>query len=94
MLIRPTYLALDLLATDLVRSPGLHASQIFGELFEVLDPRRYKYDGPPNPVSLAMGTAWENHLLYLLNRNGIAPPIRTPMKTYGSANVRVAATCS
>lgn len=71
MKIVPDTRVLDLLASDLVRSPGLHASTIFGDLFEDLDPKRYKYDGPPNPVSLAMGTAWENHLEYLLVKNGI-----------------------
>ena len=71
MLIVPHDYGIDLLASDLVRSPGLHASEIFGDLFESLDPDRYKYDGPPNPMSLAMGTAWENHLEYLLVKNGV-----------------------
>ncbi len=71
MNVLPDTRVLDLLASDLVRSPGLHASTIFGELFEELDPKRYKYDGPPNAVSLAMGTAWEKHLEYLLVKNNI-----------------------
>lgn len=71
MVIRPSTIDIDLLASDLVRSPGLHASAVFGPLFEELDPKRYVYDGPPNPVSLAMGTAWENHLEWLLQKNGI-----------------------
>lgn len=71
MIITPYDHPIDLLASDLVRSKGLHASTIFGDLFEDLDPKRYVYDGPPNPVSLAMGTAWENHLEYLLVKNGV-----------------------
>lgn len=71
MIVQPYDYGIDLLASDLVRSPGLHASTIFGDLFEDLDPKRYEYDGPPNPVSLAMGTAWEKHLEYLLLRNGV-----------------------
>lgn len=71
MIVTPHDYGIDLLASDLVRSPGLHASTIFGDLFEELDPKRYKYDGPPNPVSLAMGTAWEKHLEYLLVKNGV-----------------------
>lgn len=71
MKVVPDTRAIDLLASDLVRSPGLHASTVFGSLFEELDPKRYKYNAPPNPVSLAMGTAWEQHLEYLLVKNGI-----------------------
>jgi hypothetical protein len=71
MIVKPWTKDLDLLASDLVRSPGLHASTIFGGLFEELDPDRYKYDGPANPMSLAMGTAWEKHFEYLLVKNGI-----------------------
>jgi len=71
MIITPYDYGLDLLASDLVRSPGLHASTVFGGLFEELDPKRYAYDGPPNPMSLAMGTAWENHLETLLVRSGV-----------------------
>ena len=71
MIVTPSALQIDLLASDFFRSPGLHASAIFGDLFEDLDPKRYKYETPPNPVSLAMGTAWEQHLEYLLVKNGI-----------------------
>lgn len=60
---------LDLLASDLVRSPGLHVSQIYNSLYHDLDPGRFS-DSPPNPVMLALGTAWETHLEYLLERAG------------------------
>jgi len=71
MIVTPVPVTIDLLKSDLVRSPGLHASDIYGELFAELEPKRYRYDGPPNPVLLAMGTAWEKHFEYLLIANGI-----------------------
>lgn len=60
-----------MLASDLVRSPGLHASDIYSALYAELEPKRFKYDSPPNPLLLAMGTAWEAHLEKLLARNGV-----------------------
>jgi hypothetical protein len=72
MIVNPSAIELDLLKSDLVRSPGLHASAIYGPLFETLDPKRYGgYDEPPNPLLLALGTAWEKHFEYLLLANGI-----------------------
>lgn len=62
---------LDLLKSDLVRSPGLHASDIYGGLFKWLEPKRYDRDDPLNPVLLALGTAWEAHLEKLLYANGV-----------------------
>lgn len=72
MIVRPVPIGIDLLATDLVRSPGVHASQIYGDMFKHLDPKRYDYgDKPPNSLLLALGTAWEKHLEYLLTKNGL-----------------------
>src|SRR5262245_48994017 len=71
MIATPDPKELDFLVSDLERSPGIHASDIYGDLFEFLDPKRYKFEGPPNPLLLALGTAWEKHLEYLLERNGI-----------------------
>jgi hypothetical protein len=69
---------IDFLASDLVRSPGLHASDIYGDLFKQLEPKRYdirdKDTGEPialNPVLMALGTAWEKHFEYLLGKAGI-----------------------
>jgi len=70
MIVTPIPVTIDLLKSDLVRSPGLHASDIYGPLFAELD-KRYAYDGPPNPLLLALGTAWEKHFEYLLIANGI-----------------------
>jgi hypothetical protein len=73
MLITPIeHAGLDLLKSDLVRSPGVHASDIFGPLFAELEPQRYNYTSAPNPMLLALGTAWEKHLEYLLAKNDIA----------------------
>lgn len=62
---------IDFLASDLVRSTGLHASEIYGDLYKHLEPDRYDYgDEPPNPVLMALGTAWEIHFEYLLGKSG------------------------
>lgn len=71
MRIVPIPHGLDLLTTDLVRSPGLHASTIYNGLFQWLEPKRYVHDVPPEPLLLALGTAWEKHLEYLLIKNGV-----------------------
>ena len=67
---------IDFLASDLVRSPGLHASEIYSDLFKKLEPKRYDIrnkEGEPlplNPVLMAIGTAWEKHFEYLLLKSG------------------------
>lgn len=71
MKIIPVDHGLDLQASDLVRSPGLHVSDIYTGLYQCLEPKRYRKDSQPNPVLMAMGTAWEKHLEYLLLKNGI-----------------------
>lgn len=63
---------IDFLASDLVRSPGVHASDIYGDLYKHLEPKRFDYgDEPPNAVLMALGTAWEKHFEYLLAKSGI-----------------------
>jgi hypothetical protein len=70
--VTPVEHGLDLLKSDLVRSPGLHASDIFGPLFAELEPKRYDYSGKPsNPLLMALGTAWEKQLEYLLEKNDV-----------------------
>lgn len=68
---------IDFLASDLVRSGGLHASDIYGDLYKHLEPKRYdirnKETGDPaelNPVLMAIGTAWEKHFEFLLEKAG------------------------
>jgi hypothetical protein len=70
MIVTPVAHGLDLLKSDLVRSPGLHASDIYGDLYQQLEPNRYKKDQPLNAPLMALGTAWEKHLEYLLLING------------------------
>ena len=67
MKITPIPHGLDLLASDLVRSSGLHMSQIYGSLYEALEPERFKGD-EPNPLMLALGTAWEQYFERQLDR--------------------------
>ncbi len=73
MVVKPVFdHGINFLASDLVRSPGLHASEIYGDLYKFLEPKRYDYgDEPPDPVLMALGTAWEKHLEYLLEKSGI-----------------------
>lgn len=72
MRITPQPIDFDLLASDLVRHPGLHASNIYNNLYEELEPKRFRKDSKPNPLRMALGTAWEVQLEYLLTKAGIA----------------------
>ena len=69
MKITPIPHGLDLLASDLVRSPGLHISQIYNSLYEALKPGRFT-GGEPNPLMLALGSAWEQYFERQLDRAG------------------------
>lgn len=71
MIVTPDTKPFDFLKSDLVRSTGLHASDIYGDLFKYLEPNRYDREGDANPLLLALGTAWENHFEYLMVANGI-----------------------
>lgn len=70
MKITPIPHGLDLQASNLVRSPGLHMSKIYGEMYQALEPKRFK-GGDFHPVLTMLGTAFENHLEFLLDKNGI-----------------------
>lgn len=64
---------LDLAISPAGRSEGLHASDIYGDLFKDLEPERYgEWDGSLDPDSLmtALGLAWEVHLEKMLTLNG------------------------
>jgi len=76
MKVTPIAHGLDLLASDLVRSPGLHASTIYGDLYKELEPARYNRGSGPDPVRMCLGTAWEKHFEYLLHKAGI--PVERP----------------
>ena len=71
MIVTPTSLDLDFLKSDLKRSPGLHASDIYGDFYRKLEPDRYDYKDGGNPLLMACGTAWERYLEDILERNGI-----------------------
>ena len=61
---------INLLASDLVRTPGLHVSDIYNSLYKEMDPKRYGGEFN-NDLCLAMGTAWEKHFEWLLIKNGL-----------------------
>ncbi len=71
MIVKPITLDIDWLKSDLVRSPGVHASDIYGDLFKKLEPKRYDYPDDGNPMLMVLGTAWERHFEYLLRINGV-----------------------
>lgn len=71
MIVTPDRRPFDFTLSDLVRSTGLHASDIYGDLYKFLEPKRYDHEGPPNDVLMALGTAWEQHFEFLLKKNGI-----------------------
>lgn len=52
------------------RSTGLHASQIYGDLFQDLEPTRFRSDSKPNIVKMAVGLAWEQWLEKTLQAMG------------------------
>jgi len=62
---------LDLLATDIVRSPGLHMSEIYSDLYSDLEPKRFVKGSKPEPALLAVGVALEQYTERLLLREGI-----------------------
>ena len=64
MIFRPIDLGLaDVIAKSTApRTPGLHMSDLYNRLYAGLEPKRYGGEGPPNPLKLALGLAWESHL--------------------------------
>ena len=44
------------------RSPGLHMSDIYSDLYSDLEPKRFVRGSKPDPLLLAMGLSWENHI--------------------------------
>lgn len=55
MKITPLPNDLDLLKSDLVRSPGLHMSDIYSDLYMDLEPTRFVRGAPKDPVRMSMG---------------------------------------
>lgn len=61
----------DVTVSDLVRSPGLHASDIYNDLYKDLEPERYSGDRKDLAMYATLGTAWEERLQYLLVKSGL-----------------------
>lgn len=62
MKITPIKVDIDLAASDLVRSPGLHMSTIYNALYADLYPQRYKTDGAFDRTRMGMGFVLEEIL--------------------------------
>jgi hypothetical protein len=65
---------IDLSKSDLVRSSGLHASEIYGNLYKHLEPDRYGEPGAeqePNDELMFLGSACEDRLEKVLIWNGV-----------------------
>lgn len=65
---------IDLSQSDLIRSPGLHASTIYGNLYKHLEPKRFGAPGEPqepNDELMFLGSACEDRLEKVLVCNGI-----------------------
>jgi hypothetical protein len=60
MIVAPALIDLDFGASDLVRSPGLHMSTVYNDLYQDLDPKRYKRDTPMDMTRIEAGTALES----------------------------------
>lgn len=52
----------DLVGKSGPRTPGLHMSHIYGELYQELEPNRYQKDTTPDPLRLEAGLAFESFL--------------------------------
>ena len=66
--------SIDLLTSDLVRSPGLHASDIYNRLYQHLEPKRYgkvDEDREPNDELMFLGSACEDRLEKVLTLSGV-----------------------
>lgn len=62
MKVTPITHDLNLLASDLVRSPGLHLSTIYNDLYQDLEPKRYVRGSMPDPERMAAGMMLERVL--------------------------------
>ena len=71
---------LDLAVSTLPRSPGLHMSEIYNDLYQDLEPKRYQRGTAPDPLRLEAGLALESILEEGLKRRLAQRPgeFRTP----------------
>lgn len=71
MKIKPVVLSFDMAMSDPNRGKGLHASDIYNDYFQELEPARYRKDGKPPDLLMALGLAWEQYLEKVLVANGV-----------------------
>lgn len=71
MKVKPVKLGFDLTMSDPHRGKGLHASDIYNDLYQELEPERYRKDGKPPDLLMALGLAWEQYLEKTLVSNGV-----------------------
>ena len=62
MIITPIPLGIDLCPPTVGRSAGLHASDIYSDLYQDLEPKRYVRGSKPDPVRMELGLALEHAL--------------------------------
>lgn len=90
--LRPEDFNLDILPPSVGRSPGLHMSDLYGRLYERLEPKRFAHDPDEDPerrkALMALGVALEQYTERLLVAAGIEahrpPEFKTP-DDYGIA---------
>lgn len=71
MKITPVKLGFPLTMSDPHRGDGLHVSDIYNDLYQDLEPARYRKDGTPPDLKMALGLAWEQYLEKALVANGV-----------------------
>lgn len=71
MIVTPFEHGLDIAPEDHKRSPGLHMSDIYTDLYQDLEPKRYVRGSKPTPALLAVGIALEQYTERLLLGAGI-----------------------
>lgn len=67
----------DLIGKSGPRTPGLHISSIYNDLYQDLEPKRYQRGGTPDPLRLEAGLAFESFLEQALKErlvNAERPP--------------------
>ena len=70
----PHTLGFPLATTDLKRGKGIHASDIYGDFFKKLEPKKYgkgEIDDFQRDLLFAIGQAWEQYLEKVLIANGV-----------------------
>lgn len=84
MIVTPYDLDLDIAPNDPNRSPGVHMSDLYTDLYQDLEPERFVRGEKPAPALLGVGLALEQYTERLLVKKGIdayrPDEFRTPDK--------------